>query len=201
MKNLLAGILFFAVASTLPLSATVYTFGNFDYDLRTSAGASWSSGNLALGKFALNFTPTALNVSDWSAKWISDSAGYFDGSGPEWSAELVLANNTTFSAGDQLYLWAYDSVVGPNCQWALLTDPSWKVVVNSPLATDPILFDFTARTTALLGSINGVDQTVRSAALVAAAPVPEPATWVSVAAGASMILLLARRRRTSSVPR
>lgn len=194
MKTLLSSLALLA-ASILPASATVYDFADFDYNLLGASGSAWSSGNLALGKFNSGFTPTSLNLSSWSGNFIGGPTGFFDGSGPEWGAELVLSNNATFGVGDQLYLWAYNSLAGSGQEWALLTDPAWKIITNSPLATDPVFFDFSSQTTAVFGTVNNGQSFVRAAAVLAATPVPEPATWVGVVSGAGLIGFLGYRRR------
>jgi len=94
--------------------ATDYVFENFDTTLFKSGGQPWAGGvvNVEVGTFINGFTPTAGNLSSWLANWKADTCGFYDPSGPEWSAALVLADNSVFKQNAQLYLWAFDSHTG-----------------------------------------------------------------------------------------
>lgn len=192
MKRLFASLALLAAACA-PLSATNYYFTNSDYTLFASNGVEFSAGNLQLGKFTGGFMPGSSNLDSWSSSWISGPTGSFDLSGPDWSAALTLTNNSVYAVGDQLYLWAFNTVSGSNREWALLSDPAWKIVTNSSLSLVDHFFDFSASTTALFGTIgNG---RVTTATPVAVAPVPEPATWVPMLTGCAMIAVVGYRRR------
>jgi|GEM_PF-4082025 len=194
MKRLLASLAILA-AVCAPLSATNYYFTDSDYTLFASNGTEFSAGNLQLGKFTSGFSPTSSNTASWSSSWLSGPTGSFDPSGPDWSAALTLTNNSVYAVGDQLYLWAFNTVSGTNREWALLTDPTWKIVTNSSLSLTDHFFDFSSSTTALFGSIGNGRVTAANPS-VAVVPVPEPATWVGMLTGCVMIALVGYRRRS-----
>lgn len=194
MKKLLASLVWL-VAACAPLSATNYYFSDTDYTLFESNGSAFAAGNLKLGKFDSGFLPSGSNVDSWAAHWLSGSAGFYDPSSPEWSASLILTDNSTFAIGDQLFLWAYNSVTGSGREWALLTDPAWKIVANSTTNLFDQFFGFSSSTTAVFGQINVNAQQITAAAAVAGAAVPEPATWLSVVTGSVLIVMAGVRRR------
>lgn len=192
MKRFLTSLAVFVAAIT-PLSATNYYFTDSTETLFASNGAEFSAGNLQLGKFTSTFTPSGSNLNAWSANWIAGPTGSFDPSGPDWSASLTLTNNAVFAVGDPLYLWAFNTVSGANREWALLSDPAWKIVANSSLNLIDQFLDFSPATVALFGGISA--GRVTTAPALAIAPVPEPATWVSMLTGCAMIVMLGYRRR------
>jgi hypothetical protein len=85
-----------------------------------------SSFTIQLGKFQDGFTPDGNNVDLWAANWDvfdellpgehNPAVGYYT------SAEKLL-DNSTFHAGDQAYVWMYNSNTAvPGSEWLLYTN-------------------------------------------------------------------------------
>lgn len=100
-----------------------------------------------IGAFINGFVPTAANLNDWSANWITFDLAFYDTSLPDpteggWdpyihqyfaSWALHLTDGTSNSAyatpgavfpqGTQAYLWVYNSKdISFTSEWALVTD-------------------------------------------------------------------------------
>jgi hypothetical protein len=196
-KLLLTGLALLALASP-GLRATTYVFENFNTTLLDANGQPWTASlNLELGGFINGFTPTAANRSDWAANWVADPGGYYDPTGPEWSASLVLASNAVFAVGTQLYLWAFDFQSGASAQSGLFVDASWKTVTNAPLDLTPNFLGFTGGTTAIVGaySFSGL-----TAATAGASAIPEPSAWAALTGLAALALAVSRRPRLRPAP-
>lgn len=188
MKKLLLALALVA-ATGLPLSATQYTFGN--YDLPVSGAGPLT---LQLGGFT-GFSPSSLNLTDWLANWTTEpgSDGYYDDTGPEWSVNLALADNSSFAVGQQLYLWAFDTQAGIGSAWALFTDSSWLMAANDGLDPTTYFLEFTAASTAIFGSLDLVGGSA-STSIVGAAAVPDAGT-TGLLVGLSFLGLAALRQR------
>jgi hypothetical protein len=186
------------------LAATEYNFYNETLSLENSTGIGWSDSEIFLrfGKFESGFTATAFNTEAWETHWISfnisgDSNGYYSPDGPEWNAGFSAANNNVFAAGEQLYVWAFDSLDGSTREWALFTDTTWLVETNSQI--DPSLhsYEFTTDTQSILGSLD-LDGGLASTALVVGSTIPEPASWSALAGGAALACSFWNRRRRAA---
>jgi len=196
MKKLL--LLLALLPGFTALHATGYVFENFDVSLLDASGQPWSGTlTVELSAFSGSFTPVPTNLGQWSSSWIAGSSGYYDSSGPEWSAELLLADNAVYTAGTQVYLWAFDSrIPGETSQWVLLTDPSWLVTTNAGDDNSNYMFAFSANTTAIVGSFDLGSLSAATAPAVSA--VPEPATWTALSGLFALGLAISRRRRRRS---
>lgn len=190
-----------SLGAVLPLSAKEFIFEDFRLSLFDSTMQPWTGmfeGNVQLGAFNNMFTPSLSNTGSWFANWSTAGAGgYYDSAGPEWSAQLLLNDNSVFSVGQQLSLWVFDSPVGGS-EWAVFTDPSWLVTVSSGLDTTPSFFEFTNDTVALFGSFDydaGVASTI---SVGAASAVPEPS--YTLFAGLGMLGLVLYRKAKQPTP-
>ena len=81
-----------------------------------------------LGKFTDGFTPTEANADVWAANWVvfdtipgssyNAPFGYF-------TSEAQLLDNSVFHAGDQAFVWVYNSQSPvPGTEWLLYTNDS-----------------------------------------------------------------------------
>lgn len=174
-KYLSASVALLAAAVS-PVAATEYIFEDYEVTLLRADATPWDYADLQLGNFSGGFTPTAANTDDWLSHWTGASSfGYHDGSGPEWSALLTLSDNTLFSIGSSLFLWAFDTQVLPGAQWALFQDPTWLIEDNDDLDLEPVFLGFTDATQAVYGRFDGGQQ-IASTVKVTAASVPDSAS-------------------------
>lgn len=190
----------FLGALALPLHATQYYFGNWDVTLSQADGSAWTSETtIQLGKFADGFLPTTANVNDWFSHWLSTPAasGYYDPSGPEWSAALDLVDNAVFNAGDQFYLWVFDSSLSPTGELALFTDASWLGALNSSEDYTSYSFDFTRNTEALWGSVD-LSSGLAYTAPLQTRPVPDLTSWEAWALCLALLVGCTRRKRRAT---
>ncbi len=145
-----------------------------------------SGYTIALGTFG-SFTPTENNIEDWASNWKvldvvssgdSDSSDrFFDFSGTDGAflgGDTLNANQTsassdasgaTFSAGEQVYVWVYNTQsITETSEWALYTqyldgecdnciDGAWQIP-NASSTSVPPNFYLSEADTALYGSIN-----------------------------------------------
>ena len=189
MKKILC--LFALVLAAMPrLGATQYTFENFDVSI---AGAGPLS--LQLGGFAAGFDPTGANTADWLSHWVTGDTGYYDETGPEWSANLALADNAGLAVGQQLFLWAFDTQAGVGSSWALFSDSSWLMSTNDGLDPTTYFLGFTADTQASFGGLNFA-QGVATLAVVggAGSSVPDASTSAPLLALGCALAVGLRRR-------
>lgn len=189
--------------------ATSFILSDFNGTLSVSAGTQVTTMNeLMFGFFANSFTPTALNFAQWLPNFTGVS-GYFDGSGPEWSAGIDIGDNNIYPVGRQLHVIVYN-ILNANegnkasaTQAAIITNPRW--VIASASATDivPNFFDLT-------GSFQGYDNNgieinrltgtstsvigILSGSSVTMAVIPEPSSISLLVMG--LASTLAFRRRT-----
>ncbi len=196
MKKILVLSLGLLGLTLVPLRATTYVFENFNTTLLDGTAQPWTGMlEVELGAFINGFTPTNANRDLWLGNWVAETGGYYDASGPEWSAALNLADNATLSVGTQLYVWAFDLQSGASAQSALLVDGAWKTVSNSSLDLTTNFFGFSAGTSALVGAFDFNAQTARTAT---ASAVPEPGTSALLAGLAVLGLVACRRGRRVS---
>lgn len=189
MKKLLC-LLALSAATVLPVRATQYYFDNFDVVID---GAS--SLSLQLGSFNVGFNPVASNTADWVANWVSGpDVGYYDGSGPEWSVNLALADNTGIAIGQQIYLWAFDTQAGVGSQWALFQDAAWKMEANDGLDATTYFLAFSENTAALYGSLDLAQGLATTSVVAAGSAVPDASASVLLFA-AGLITVAGVRRR------
>lgn len=186
-------LLALAVAAALPVRATQYYFDNFEVVID---GAS--SLSLQLGSFHAGFTPGAGNTSNWLSNWISSpDVGYYDGSGPEWSVNLGLADNSGIAVGQQIFLWAFDTQAGVGSQWALFQDAAWTMEANDGLDPTTYFLAFSENTTALLGSLDLAKGLATTNAVGAGSSVPDASASVLLfAAGLATVVGVRRRMQT-----
>lgn len=182
------------------LSATEYVFQNFDKVIRDRLGIVWGTQlDVRIGAFNPAFTATLQNYSSWAPNFVTEpSPGYYVGpslGGPEFSATLLLADNATLAAGTQLRVWiSTPSNFAGAAQVALLTDPNWLVVTNSPTDVITRYYDFSVSTAATFGTF---DNNANLIATQAVGAIPEPSYFGLGLGGACLALALVRRRRLS----
>ena len=82
-----------------------------------------------LGVFDNGFTPTATNLGDWGANWLSLGATNYnpapggDAGSANFAGSVVLADNIQFASGAQVYMWVRDGMaISEYGQWLLVTD-------------------------------------------------------------------------------
>lgn len=199
-------------------ASTVFWGSNFNDNLFNSAGDILDETySFEIGTFTGGFTPTYQNVDQWEANWhvidrvfAPDSNGWNplpipDGQffvatvdlNPDGTSSSSDANpGDTFTMGDTVYLWAYNSKsIVPSSEWALVTDGSpvgdqaddW--IVPDPSNTGgSFVWQLTDANTAIIGGANGVQgpgtySTTPGVFSLQTAVVPEP--------GSALLLLVA----------
>jgi hypothetical protein len=119
-----------------------------------SSGTVMDSGfQFQLGVFTGGFIPTATNIGQWSAFWVSaQSASYSETSKSYNSNHTFTGNAAPFTAGAKAYVWGR-RIGTASDEWILFRKSDW----NWPLATTPEGFTFWSAATAnevVLGSVN-----------------------------------------------
>lgn len=159
---------------TYVFEAGVYSGSNF-------SAAAISSGFISLG-FTANWDPSLLDTNVGGASISLD----FDGSYP-----------VGVTAGNQIYLWAYDTKsLTAQSDWVVITNPNWLV---SPLALGAAVEarDYTITdpgTVYVFGSLVG-NRVIT--ALAAGAPIPEPSTAAALGGLIALGAVATRRRRAA----
>ena len=120
----------------------------------TSAGTVMDSGfQFQLGVFTGGFIPTAANVSQWSAFWVSAQSASYNETTKSYNSTLNFTGNAVpFSAGAKAYVWGRRTGAASD-EWILFRKSDW----NWPLANTPEGFTLWSAATAnevVLGSIN-----------------------------------------------
>jgi hypothetical protein len=218
MKILLPLCLLLSLAAP-QLSARTISWFNAPGDVMVDSANNslGASVTFEVGNFG-SFVPTAGNLDLWASNWsVFDRAvsadGWSTGTGFLTSSAQFRADGTssyggidTFSSGDVMYLWVYDSqALLPTSQWALVTDSSngagslsWTLPTSDILNPTSVDWDLIQADTVILGGVNGnygggdIQTLAAPGFVLQLAAVPEP----------SGVLLLAvalgwpRRRRS-----
>src|SRR5262249_11337968 len=104
-----------------------------------------------------------------------------------------LADNVDFPAGGQLYLWVFDNLGGAGSEWALFSDPAWRVAVNDGLDPTVYFFGFGPDTVALFGHLD-LGSGAGATDLARTAAAPDPVSVLPILAAPVLALGLLRRR-------
>lgn len=192
--------------------ATQYDFYNVNdiatITLTDAAGQPLTSAwSLQLGAFAPGFIPDSSNTAEWQTEWKTVGDPGFISPDGEWSAILLLPDDSLFEAGTQLYLWAFNHQAAvPDAEWLLLTSADWQTTTNSDtdIITRSFYFPFTyigdtefTYTNPII-AVFGSYEALAGTAQLSSAAVPEPgATALLLAAGLAAVAI---RRRFSTQP-
>jgi hypothetical protein len=137
---------------------------NLQSDGSTPVTASFT---VQLGKFTAGFNPDGANVDLWTSNWIvfdellpgahNAAAGYY-------TSEKLLLDNTTFTPGDQAYVWMFnDQTTVPGSEWLVYTNDAsdglnsddWLFPeVSGSQLTTPLSWRVSNASRALLGGID-----------------------------------------------
>lgn len=205
------GAMVITLWSGQPAWSTSFILGDYVYTVRDNANTVITgTTQLRFGFFANGFTPTANNANLWLSNFTGVS-GYFDGSGPEWSAGIPLSNNSVYAVGTQLSVIIFNfgvsanassllaSGLSANYQAAVITNPLWTITAAS--GSDPTAYNFSldgklvdtgtsqiptsGASTALVGTLSSSSVTL----------VPEPSTGALMMIGAVGLVALRRLRK------
>ena len=195
------------IASAKFSHATSFMLSDYNGTLFVSTGTAVTTvSELSFGYFTGGFTPTTGNFSQWMANFVGVS-GYVDGSSPEWSAAIDIANNLTYPVDTQLYVIAYNILDSASTttatEAAILTNTAWKIIAASGTDLVPNFFDFDgkfngydvnsgAEISRVTGTLSMVVGTL-SGSQVTMAVIPEPAVAQTLVLGGMMCLTLRRR--------
>jgi hypothetical protein len=129
------------------------------------------SFTIQLGKFTSGFQPNPGNVDLWDANWVAADtldpgehsllAAPFNG---YYTSKAQLLDNSTFAAGDQAYVWMFNSkATVPGSEWLLYTNDStdgsalddwlYPLVTGSQQVT-PLLWRVSNATNVVFGGLN-----------------------------------------------
>ena len=188
--------------------ATSFILADFTYTVNNLANvaiATSALGELQFGYFATGFTPTLANYSQWTDPVnFTGVSGYYDGSGPEWSAGINIGNNLLYPVNKQLVAIVYNiadnASLATATQAAILTNPQWKILTSDGSDPTQHTFDLNGKyfpeglaaagaTTALFGTIDS------RSSIVTLDLVPEPSTGALMMIGAAGLVALRRLRK------
>jgi hypothetical protein len=176
MKTLF--LLCLLLVSVVPqVSARTISWFNAPGDVMVDSANNLLGTSIAfeVGTFG-SFVPTTGNLDLWASNWtVFDRAvsgdGWSTSTGFLTSSAQFRADGTssyggldTFSMGDVIYLWAYDSQAFlPTSQWALVRDASngagslsWTLPASDISNPTSIDWDLVQADTAVIGAVNGM---------------------------------------------
>lgn len=223
MNSLRLLLILVLCAVTAPAATVSLSSGFGDTLLDTNGVELDSTFSFELGTFGNSFIPTGSNTGLWEANWKPFAIAFAPGANG-WNPDFDFFNadaefqplspgNTvgtsdaglsgdTFTTGEQLFLWVYDSkILAPTIEWALVTSATW--LLPNPNDLSPGVGDFALSTAneAIVGGVNnlygeGTINNIPGGAFslqTALAPVPEPSGVLLLLITSGGMLL--RRRR------
>lgn len=217
-------------ALSLPAQARTIEWGSTTSgNLFTSTGSILdSSFSFELGTFGTGFTPTQANMTDWLTNWkpfdrayegtgYNSSIPYVDSSAAlqldGTSSSLTIGSSPTFSAGEQAYIWVYNTQsYGTGLEWALITgtssgpgasDTAWFMPSPADQTSLPLNWRFDTAATPVFGGLNnlpGPGDTSSTPPIYelqthTVAAIPEPSGSLLIAAAGLLIQIRRRRPR------
>jgi hypothetical protein len=173
-----------------------------------------------LGVFDNGFTPTATNLGDWGANWLSlgttnyNPAPGGDAGSANFAGSVVLADNIQFASGAQVYMWVRDGMaISEYGQWLLVTDDvasvgdDWLIpdTTGSDQTTPAVTWSLFCDATEQTVVFGGVESGGTGGEWVAPATewcyqthfVPEPAGTTALLLPVLFVLGVTRRREIS----
>ena len=173
-----------------------------------------------LGVFDNGFTPTTSNLGDWGANWLSlgttnyNPAPGGDAGSANFAGSVVLADNSLFDAGAQVYMWVRDGLaISEYGQWLLVTDDAasvgddWLIpdTAGSDQTTPAVTWSLFCDATEQTVVFGGVESGGTGGEWVAPATewcyqthfVPEPAGTTALLLPVLFVLGVTRRREIS----
>ncbi len=219
LPRLACAFVFLMMAPVAGARTVSWFSGVGDSFLHTSGSTSWDSSlRFELGAFALGFTPTSANISQWAANWMifdeanaanghwNPTAGYFVNQAMTIAADTGAVHSTGDTTGmnefwiytgspstyQPAYIWAYNSkTLGGASEWALVGNAGWTF--PAPAVLDPIPVEFyLGNAMASLGSLVVNPATFETTLRTVAVHAPEPQGLMPLGVVAA---LFARRRR------
>lgn len=131
IKSLLLSAVLLGSVPAAQAGQTIVWGNEIDSINRASDGSTlWGNGSwagpviAALGVFDAGFIPSEANVADWADNWTEfhRAPTYQNG---QFTGQAVLNDNSVFAAGQQAYMWVYNSQEAVHgSEWLLVTDDS-----------------------------------------------------------------------------
>ena len=155
-------------ATTLPAATIQWGGSVWGTDLRSDGVTPLDNTfDFEIGTFADGFTPSTSNYADWSANWepiatttYNETNMFFAGETQFLDSNTSLPdiqfNGQTFSEGDQVFLWGFNSQdVVPGSEWTLVTNGTdWTVPSGTATQqTLPVSFRVSNAVTPLVGDL------------------------------------------------
>jgi len=184
------------------------------------SGATFSDGTpvsdgfvFELGSFSSGFSPTSENLEDWREHFLTSGL-------EENRIEWENLNNSTFptfgeklgssifrsggelEAGDQVFLWGYNSQTYRfDSEWLLLTNPAWQLSAPTAVGDDPastiVMYATDPGTSMIFGknfNLAGNEDLMNRAWQTEA--VPEPSTYALLFGLAAIGFIIRKRIRS-----
>lgn len=129
-KSLFLSALLLCSAPLARAGQTIVWGNEIDSVNRSSDGSTlWGAGSwsgpvvAALGVFDAGFVPSEANAADWADNWTVFQTATYNATNGYFSGTAVLNDNTVFAAGQQAYMWIYNSQEAVHgSEWLLVTD-------------------------------------------------------------------------------
>lgn len=168
---------------TLLLSLTVaragqVNWGNAVNTVNLASTGARMDGQMVfeLGVFVSGFTPTAANVSQWSANWRRAQMAFYNGELAYFTgAHPVTSNAAPFISGTKGYIWGHDGQC-TNGETILMSAPAWTWPTQNPLEL-PANWTTSGATQFVTRQGNGNGYQMQSAKISAPLPVTSWAEW------------------------
>lgn len=211
MKNILIALSLIATAAP---AATIQWGGSvWGTDLQSDGVTPLTSAfDFEIGTWAEGFVPSDSNYVDWSANWEPIATTSYNATNMFFAGETqfldentslpdIQFNGNTYIAGDQVYLWGYNTkTVAPGSEWTLVTNGvDWTVPSASPSQSSlPVSFRVSNADSPMIGDLpttenGGGEYTPPVVAFeIQTAAVPEPGAGILAVFGLALIF---RRRR------
>lgn len=107
-----------------------------------------------LGVFSGGFIPTAANVNQWSAHWVTADSNTYNPSTKAFEGNFTVTGNAApFTIGAKAYVWGRSQGSAKD-EWILFRNTSWTWPAPNPFSPFPIGWNAATADQVILGSLN-----------------------------------------------
>lgn len=121
----------------------------------TSSDQNMDGGfQFQLGVFSGGFVPTANNISQWSANWVSAQSTAYNPTTKVFDSNFTVTGNTApFTVGAKAYIWGRSTTTTKD-EWILFRKSTWTWPAPNPMNPFPLAWNAATADQILIGAIN-----------------------------------------------